>query len=71
MVETEGILSTRDSTFKFISSYIPILLMDKLCVKSKSKVYLKFGTSFSEDISGMAIAKLWVQMVNYPKLRLD
>ena len=58
MVETEGVLSARDSTFKFISRSIAILTMDKLCVQPKSKVYLKCRTPFCEDISGMGIAKL-------------
>ena len=59
MVETEGILSARDSTFKFISSSIPILTMDKLCVEPKSKVYLKLRTPFCEDISRITMVKLW------------
>ena len=59
MVETDALLSARDSTFKFISRSIPILTMDKLYVQPKSKVYLKFRTPFCEDISGIAIAKLW------------
>ena len=46
MVETEGVLSARDITFKFISSFIPILTMDKLCVQPKSKVYLKCLDTF-------------------------
>ena len=33
MVETEGVLSARDSTFKFISRSTTILTMDKLCVQ--------------------------------------
>ena len=33
MVETEGVLSARDSTFKFISRSTPISTMDKLCVQ--------------------------------------
>ena len=51
MVETEGILSARDITFKVISRSVPILTMDTLCVQPKSKVYLKFRTPFCEDIS--------------------
>ena len=37
MVGTGGVLSARDSTFKFISRSIPILTMDNLCVQPKSK----------------------------------
>ena len=58
-LETEGVLSARDTTFKFISRSIPILTMDKLCVQLKSNVYLKIRTSFCEDISGMAMDELW------------
>ena len=59
MVETEGILSARDKTFKFISRSITIMTMDKLCVQPKLKEYLKSRTPFCEDISGIAIAGLW------------
>ena len=59
MVETEGVISTRDSTFKFISRSIPISTIDKPCIQHKSKVYINFRPPFFEDISGMPIAKLW------------
>ena len=59
MVETEGVLIARDITFQFISRSIPIPIMDKLYVQPKSKVCLKFRTPFCDDISRMAIAKLW------------
>ena len=59
MVETEGVLSARESTFKFISRSMPITAMYKLCVQPKSRVNVTFRMPFCEDISGMAIAKLW------------
>ena len=59
MLETEGVLSARDTTLMVISRSIPIMAMDKLSVQPKSKVYLKFRTPFCEDMSGMAIAELW------------
>ena len=58
MVETEEVLSARDSTFKFISRSILILTMDKLSVEPKSKVYFKCRTPFCKDISGVAKARL-------------
>ena len=59
MVELEGILNTRTSSFDFLSRSIPIYPLNDLKVKPGGKVYIKIVAPFQKQINTRAIAKFF------------
>ena len=57
MVELEGILNTRNSSFDFLSRSIPIYPQNDLKVKPRGKAYIKIVAPFQKQINARAIAK--------------
>ena len=60
MVELEGILNTRTSSFDFLSHSIPIYSHNDLKVKPGGKTYIKIVAPFQKQINGRAIAKFFI-----------
>ena len=65
MVELEGILNTRTSSFDFLLRSFPIYPQNDLKVKPRGKAYIKIVAPFQKDISGRAIAKFFGYDKNY------
>ena len=59
MVELEGILNTRTSSFDFLSHSIPIYPQNDLKVKPGGKAYIKIVAPFQKQINARAIAKFF------------
>ena len=59
MVELEGILNTRTSSFDFLSRSIPIYPLNDLKVKPGGKAYIKIVVPFQKQINTRAIAKFF------------
>ena len=59
MVELEGILNTRTSSFDFFSHSIPIYPQNDLKVKPGGKAYIKIVAPFQRQINTRAIAKFF------------
>ena len=57
MVELEGILNTRTSSFDFLSRSIPIYPQNDLKVKPGGKAYIKIVALFQRQINARAIVK--------------
>ena len=61
MIETEGIINTRTSTYDFLGCSIPIYPVNSLDVEPGQKVYLKIKAPYSDPLSGMGIARFFVR----------
>ena len=48
----EGIVDTRDSSFKFLNRSIPFSLKNQTVVKRKEKKFVKIEAPFIDEISG-------------------
>ena len=59
MVELEGILNTRTSSFDFLSCSIPIYPLNDLKAKPGGKAYIKIVAQFQKQINSRAIAKFF------------
>ena len=59
MVELEGILKTRTSSFDFLSCSIPIYPQNDLKVKPGGKAYIKIVAPFQKQINAREIAKFF------------
>ena len=59
MVELEGILKTRTSSFDFLLCSIPIYPQNDLKVKPGGKAYIKIVVPFQKQINARAIAKFF------------
>ena len=56
--ELEGIVDTRDSSFRFLNRSIPFFSKDQTIVKPKEKKFVKIETQVIDEISGHVIAKM-------------
>ena len=56
--ELEGVIDTRDSSFKFQNRSLPFYSKDQVVVKPKERKFIKIETSFVDEISGLAIVKM-------------
>ena len=56
--ELEGIVDTRDSSFKFLNRSIPFSSKEQMVVKPKEKKFVKIEVPFIDEISGHAIVKM-------------
>ena len=59
MVELEGIMNTRTSSFDFLSCSIPIYPQNDLKVKPGGKAYIKIVAPFQRQINARAIVKFF------------
>ena len=58
LFELEGVIDTRESSFRFLSQSIPIFPQEQVIVKSGEKKLIPIESPFIEEISGMAIVKI-------------
>ena len=58
LYELEGVIDTRESSFRFLSSSIPVFPREQVVIKPGEKKLILVETLFAEEISGMAIVKI-------------
>ena len=58
LFELEGVIDSRESSFRFLSRSIPIFLKEQLIVKLGEKKLIPIEAPFIEEISGIAIVKI-------------
>ena len=58
LFELEGVIDSRESSFRFFSRSIPIFPREQVIVKLGEKKLIPIEASFIEEISGMAVAKI-------------
>ena len=58
LFEIEGVIDTRESSFRFLSRSIPIFSQEQVIVKLGEKKLIPIESPFIEKISGMAIVKI-------------
>ena len=58
LFELEGIIDSRESSFRFLSRLIPIFPREQVIVKPGEKKLILIEAPFIEEISGMAIIKI-------------
>ena len=58
LFEIEGVIDTRESSFRFLSRSIPIFPQEQVIVKPGEKKLIPIESPFIEEISGMAIIKI-------------
>ena len=58
LFELEGVIDTRESSFRFLSRSIPIFPQEQVIVKPGEKKLIPIESPFIEEISGMAIVKI-------------
>ena len=56
--ELEGIIDTRDSSFRFFNRSIPFFCKEQAVVKLKEKKFIKIEAPFVDEVSGLAIVKM-------------
>ena len=54
----EGVMDTRDSSFKFLNRSLPFYSKDQVVVKLKERKFIKIEAPFVDEISGLAIVKM-------------
>ena len=58
LFELEGVIDSRESSFRFLSRLIPIFLREEVVVKLGEKKLIPIEAPFVEEISGMATIKI-------------
>ena len=58
LFEIEGVIDTRESSFRFLSRSIPIFPREQVILKPGEKKLILIESPFLEEISGMAIVKI-------------
>ena len=56
--ELEGVIDTRDCSFKFLNRSLPFYSKDQVVVKPKERKFIKIEAPFIDEISGLAIVKM-------------
>ena len=56
--ELEGVIDTRDSSFKFLNRSLPFYSKDQVVVKPKKRKFIKIEAPFVDEISDLAIVKM-------------
>ena len=56
--ELEGVIDTRDSSFKFLNRSLPFYSKDQVVVKPKERKFIKIEAPFVDEISGLVIVKM-------------
>ena len=68
LFEIEGVIDTRESSFRFLSRSIPIFPREQVIVKPGEKKLIPIESPFIEEISGMAIVKIVDQGQKMPMM---
>ena len=68
LFELEGVIDTRESSFRFLSRSIPIFPQEQVIVKLGEKKLIPIESPFIEEISGMAIVKIIDQGQKMPMM---
>ena len=68
LFELEGVIDTRELSFRFLSRSIPIFPREQVIVKLGEKKLILIETPFVEEISGMAIVKIVDQEQKMPMM---
>ena len=68
LFELEGVIDSRESSFRFSSRLIPIFPREQVVVKPGEKKLIPIEALFEEEISGMAIVKIIVQGQKTPMM---
>ena len=68
LFEIEGVIDTRESSFRFLSRSIPIFPREQVIIKPGEKKLIPIESPFIEEISGMAIVKIVVQGQKMPMM---
>ena len=68
LFELEGVIDTRESSFRFLSQLIPIFPREQVIVKPGEKKLIPIESPFIEEISGMAIVKIVDQGQKMPMM---
>ena len=68
LFEIEGVIDTRESSFRFLSRLIPIFPREQVIVKLGEKKLIPIESLFIEEISGMAIVKIVDQGQKMPMM---
>ena len=56
--ELEGIIDTRDSSFKFLNRSLPFYSKNQVVVKPKERTFIKIKAPSVDEISGLVIVKM-------------
>ena len=68
LYELEGVIDSRESSFRFLSRSIPIFPREQVVIKPGEKKLILVETLFAEEISGMAIVKIVDQEQKMPMM---
>ena len=68
LFEIEGVIDTRELSFRFLSRSIPIFLQEQVIEKPGEKKLIPIESPFIEEISGMAIVKIVDQGQKMPMM---
>ena len=68
LFELEGMIDSRESSFRFLSRLIPIFPQEQVIVKLGEKKLIPIEAPFIEEISGMAIVKIVDQGQKMPMM---
>ena len=68
LFELEGVIDSRQSSFRFLSRSIPIFPREQVIVKLGEKKLISIEAPFIEEISGMAIVKIIDQRQKTPMM---
>ena len=68
LFELEGVIDSRESSFRFLSRSIPIFPREEVVVKPGEKKLIPIEAPFIEEISGMAIVKIIDQGQKMPMM---
>ena len=68
LFEIEGVIDTRQSSFRFLSRSIPIFPREQVIVKPGEKKLILIESPFLEEISGMAVVKIIDQAQKVPMM---
>ena len=68
LFELEGVIDTRESSFRFLSRSIPIFPREQVIIKPGEKKLIPIESPFIEEISGMAIVKIVDQGQKMPMM---
>ena len=68
LFELEGVIDSRESSFRFLSRLIPIFPREQVIVKLGEKKLIPIEAPFIEEISGMAIVKIIDQGQKIPMM---